>query len=285
MSKKTKMLLLECILMLVICFFSSKTLLISFLWIILHEVTHIIVGRYYNVDTYSFRISIVGVNAELKNIDDLNDKKNLYIYLSGPIFNLIMFFIFLILVKIIGNNEMLIESAKLNIGFFIFNMLPVYPLDGAKIYEILLNKKFLYRKAKKILISISFILSILTICFFFLTLYIHKSNISLLLTSILLTYSTYKEKRNITYVIITNLVRKRRRIISNGFIENRSISVYYKKELVCLLSLIEKNRLNSFFILDENLKCLGIIYEDELIDALKDYGNITVEEFLKTRKK
>ncbi len=285
MSKKTKMLLLECILMLVICCFSSRVLLVAFLWIILHEVTHIVVGRYYNVDSCSFRISIVGANAELKNIDELNDKKKLYVYISGPMFNLIMFFILLILIKLIGCNEILVESAKLNIGFFIFNMLPIYPLDGAKVYEILLNKKILYRKTKNILIGISFTLSIFIILLFFLTLYIHKSNISLLVTSILLTYSTYKEKSNITYVIMTNIIRKRRKIINDGFIENRSISIYYKKELVCLLSLIERNRFNSFFILDENLKILGIIYEDELIDALRRYGNITVEEFLKTRKK
>ena len=50
------------------------------------------------------------------------------------------------------------------------------------------------------------------------------------------------------------------------------------------MSLVDKNRFNSFFILNEGLKVLAIIYEDELIEALKKYGNISFNEYLKYRK-
>ena len=91
-------------------------------------------------------------------------------------------------------------------------MLPAYPLDGARIYEILLSKKILYKKSKIILINISFIFSILLIFIFLLTIFIHRANVSLLVTSILITYSTWIEKNNIIdNIVLEKFLRKRKK--------------------------------------------------------------------------
>ena len=51
--------------------------------------------------------------------------------------------------------------------------------------------------------------------------------------------------------------------------------------LVRVLNLIDKNKFNSFYILDDELKVLKILNEDELLEALGEYGNITLEEVVK----
>ena len=61
--------------------------------------------------------------------------------------------------------------------------------------------------------------------------------------------------------------------------ENKSISVYYKQGLANIMSIIDKNRFNIFYVLDDDLNVLFIMNEDELIKALKGYGNITLEEY------
>ena len=119
---------------------------------------------------------------------------------------------------------------------------------------------------------------------FFLTIYIHKANFSLLLAAILIAYSTFLEKEKTMYILMGNIIKKRRKLVKEDYIENKSISVYYKMDLVKVLSLIDRNKFNSFFVLDEELQLLGIIYEDELIKALKDYGNMTLEEFVKKKQ-
>ena len=81
-----------------------------------------------------------------------------------------------------------------------------------------------------------------------------------------------------------NIIKKRKKLVKESYIENKSSSVYYKMDLVKVLSLIDRNKFNSFFVLDEELQLLGIIYEDELIKALKDYGNMTLEEFVKKKQ-
>ena len=50
-----------------------------------------------------------------------------------------------------------------------------------------------------------------------------------------------------------------------------------------LMSIIDKNRFNTFYVLNDDLKLLFIMHEDELIEALKVYGNISLEEYSKKR--
>ncbi|MBD7910647.1 MULTISPECIES: peptidase M50 [Clostridium] len=283
MKKKTKIFLLEFSILIVIGSFYSE-LLLGFIWVILHEITHIIVGRKFGIRAYDIQLHITGVSADIRDLDDLNEKEKLIVFLSGPLFN-IGAIILLLWLKKYFNIDYIEKSIDTNLVLFIFNMLPAYPLDGIKAYEIVLGKKILYKRAKKILVNISFGVGIFLILLFFSTIYIHKVNFSLLLAAILITYSTFLEKEKTIYIIMGNLFRKRKRLIKEEYIENKSISVYYKKDLVKVLSLVDRNKFNSFFVLDDELQLLGVVYEDELIEALKEYGNITLEELLFKNKK
>ena len=81
-----------------------------------------------------------------------------------------------------------------------------------------------------------------------------------------------------------DMIRKVRKLKKHNYIENKSISVYYKKGLVNVLTLVDKNRFNSFYALNDDMELLGIIHEDELLKALKVHGNITLEEYIKIRE-
>jgi len=86
------------------------------------------------------------------------------------------------------------------------------------------------------------------------------------------------------YIIMGDMIRKVRKLKKYKYIENKSISVYYKKGLVNVLTLVDKNKFNSFYALNDDMELLGIIHEDELLKALKYYGNITLEEYMKIRE-
>ena len=281
MDRKRKMLILEFIFLLVICTL-NKQMLVGFIWVILHEAVHILVANKFGLRLNSFKIHITGAGTEIDGIDDLSENRKLILYVSGPLFNFVSAMVLLFLKSEYGLN---VESSIwINLGLLFFNMLPAYPLDGVRIYEILLSKKILYKKAKKLLVRASFMVAAFIMIGFLLTIYIHKVNISLLLASVLLTYTTFLENEKTIYIIIGSIVRKSRRLISDGYIENKSISVYYKRDLIKVLSLVDRNKFNSFFVLDDDMRLLGIIYEDELIKTLKESGNMTLEELLVSRK-
>ena len=281
MDRKRKMLILEFIFLLVICTL-NKQMLIGFIWVILHEAVHILVANNFGLRLSSFKIHITGAGTEIDDIDDLSENRKLILYVSGPLFNFVSAMVLLFLKNEYGLN---VESSIwINLGLLFFNMLPAYPLDGVRIYEILLSKKILYKKAKKLLVRASFTVAAFIMIGFFLTIYIHKVNISLLLASVLLTYTTFLENEKTIYIIMGSIVRKSRSLISDGYIENKSISVYYKRDLIKVLSLVDRNKFNSFFVLDDDMRLLGIIYEDELIKTLKENGNMTLEELLVSKK-
>lgn len=281
MDRKRKKLILEFIFLLVICTL-NKQMLVGFIWVILHEAVHILVANNFGLRLSSFKIHITGAGTEIDDIDDLSENRKLILYVSGPLFNFVSAMVLLFLKNEYGLN---VESSIwINLGLLFFNMLPAYPLDGVRIYEILLSKKILYKKAKKLLVRASFTVAAFIMIGFFLTIYIHKVNISLLLASVLLTYTTFLENEKTIYIIMGSIVRKSRRLISDGYIENKSISVYYKRDLIKVLSLVDRNKFNSFFVLDDDMRLLGIIYEDELIKTLKENGNMTLEELLVSKK-
>ncbi|EKQ55103.1 MULTISPECIES: M50 family metallopeptidase [unclassified Clostridium] len=259
-------------------------IIISFLWVILHEFAHIIVASKFGCKFNSVNISILGAKAELNDIDELTQKKKMVLYLAGPFFNIFMAVLAGFLYDYFSY-EFIRNSIVVNLCLGIFNLLPAYPLDGSRVCEILLSKKFLYKKSKKITEVFSFIISGALLLIFIIMMLLHKVNISLFLAVILITYSTILEGQRTMYIIMGDMIKKVRKLKKHNYIENKSISVYYKKGLVNVLTLVDKNKFNSFYALNDDMELIGIIHEDELIKALKDYGNITLEEYMKIRKK
>lgn len=278
MEKKTKLLLLEFIFLIVICSI-QRSLIVGYVWIVLHEAVHILVAKYYGLNLYGVELHLTGAKAKLNDIDQLQDNKKIILYLAGPLFN-IFAMIILMAISSIYTTEFIETSIGINLFLAIFNLIPAYPLDGIRAYEIILSKKRLYKKSKRALCCISFIFSGIFIFLFLITVFIHKANISLLLVGILITYTTYLEKENTMYILMGDLIKKRKRLMMQDYLENKSISIYYKKGLVNVLTLVDRNKFNSFYVLDDELKLIKIIYEDELIEALKKYGNITLEEYI-----
>ena len=279
MKKWCSIFIIEVLIIFAILDFKS-TLVISFLWIIAHEIIHVIVAKKFGCRFYNIKLNLFGTYAELDDIDELSDKKRLILYLSGPVFNIFMV-IFLIFMEQYMDCNFIKSSIDINLSLGVFNLLPAYPLDGSRIYEILLSKKFLYKEAKKITGIFSFIISAMFFILFVIMMFLHKINISLFLAAILMTYATVLEKEKTMYIIMGDMIKKIRKLEKYDYIENKSISVYYKKGLVNVLTLVDKNKFNTFYVIDDDMKLLKIIHEDELLSALKKYGNITLEEYVK----
>lgn len=275
------LMIIEIIVLLLAISFESRTL-VAVVSILIHEFTHILVGNKLGCKLYNIKLSLTGANAELSDLDDLLDKDKILLYLSGPISNLIIGVVSYIIYKFTSIQVFDVLFGA-NLWLFIFNLIPAYPLDGARILEIVISKKSSYLKSKKITSIISYIVSFLLVCLFFIALYIHKLNISFLLIVGLIIYSTLLEKKWTMYIVMGDIIKKRRRLKKYDFIENRSVSVFYKNGLLDLMRLVDRNKFNTFYILDEELKLILILHEDELLEALKTYGNITLEEYDKVK--
>ena len=263
----------------------NNSIILAFISILAHEGMHILVAKRKGCKFNDIQIHIYGTSAQFANIDELNKKEKLQIYLSGPFANFIIICIFWC-IGFASNNILIDKMININISLLFFNLLPAYPLDGARVLEILLSQKILYRRANDIISKISYTIGVILLVIFIIVFaYSGVINVSILIASIAICLITRSEEKSAMYILMGNIFVKRNKLLRNKYIENKSISVYYKQGLANVMSMVDKNRFNIFYVLEDDLKVLFIMNEDELIEALKLYGNITLEEYFGLRNK
>lgn len=281
--KSYKVIVIELMLLVLAVSFRSE-IFIGIISIILHEFTHIFFGNRFGCKVYNLKLGITGASAELSDIEELSENEKLILYLSGPLMNLFLAVILYIIYKL-TNIDIFNIACGINLGLFIFNLFPAYPLDGSRVLEIILSKYIIYKRSKKIVEILSFFIASILIVVFFVSILLHRVNISLIIISGLIVYSTVLEKKITMYIVMGDMIRKRRRLKKYDFIENRTVSVYYKNELINVMRLVDKSKFNVFYILDDELKVLKVISENELLEALKNHGNINLEEYINISNK
>lgn len=263
----------------------NESIILAFISIFLHEMSHIIVAKRNGCKFNNFKIHIYGTSAEFINIEELSKKEKIQIYLAGPFMNLVIICIFFF-ISLITNNNIVSKMININLNLLFFNILPAYPLDGSRILEIILSSKILFKEVIDIISKISYMIAFGLIAIsLIIFMYNDGINISLIIAAIIICLITKSEKKSAMYILMGNIFIKRNKLLRNNYIENKSISVYYKMGLVNVMAIIDKNRFNSFYVLDDDLRLLFIMYEDELIEALKLYGNITLEEYFNIKNK
>lgn len=263
----------------------NESIILAFISIFLHEISHIVVAKRNGCKFNNFKIHIYGTSAEFINIEELSKKEKIQIYLAGPFMNLVIICIFFF-ISLITNNNIVSKMININLNLLFFNILPAYPLDGSRILEIILSSKILFKEVIDIISKISYMIAFGLIAIsLIIFMYNDGINISLIIAAIIICLITKSEKKSAMYILMGNIFIKRNKLLRNNYIENKSISVYYKIGLVNVMAIIDKNRFNSFYVLDDDLRLLFIMYEDELIEALKLYGNITLEEYFNIKNK
>lgn len=105
----------------------------------IHEVAHVIFIRLCGNTIDTIEVHAFGLNIIKKGF--LNYKQDIIIALSGPLINLILFFISYYIWLNFFPLEMLSIFCGVNFLIFLINILPVLPLDGGRaLYSFLLLK-------------------------------------------------------------------------------------------------------------------------------------------------
>lgn len=144
---------------------------------IIHELGHVVMGVILGLKIEKIEIMPLGLSVSFKiNIDDYNKKikkgnilqiKKIAIAAAGPLTNLIILLIVLytnINLNVVSNEIL----AYANILIILFNLIPIYPLDGGRILKELIHifegsiksKIYIRKVSKAIMILITMIGSI-----------------------------------------------------------------------------------------------------------------------------
>lgn len=143
----------------------------------------------------SFKLKIDDFNKRIKRANFIELKK-IIVAISGPMVNLLIIFI-LLLKQDFYNSQMLIY---VNVLIVLFNLLPIYPLDGGRILQGIVHIFFGRKVSKQITNFVANSVMIIITIFGSVTVYCLK-NIAIFLIIIFLWGIVIKENKNYKMII------------------------------------------------------------------------------------
>ena len=173
------------------------------LFAFLHELGHLFAGILLGFKPQSLKLNALGLSVNFKvNTKDYNSKlkngnilavKKLVIAIIGPLFNfLLVFLFFLFNGKIFGIEKNILIYSNLLIG--LFNLIPIYPLDGGRIVKNILHISSGLEDTYSYMSLISFV-SIVFLTVFSSIMIIYLKNIAILLIIGYLWYLVISENK------------------------------------------------------------------------------------------
>lgn len=187
--------------------------------ILIHELGHYTASIITKIKVSKIIIYPYGGLTKINDKINLNINKELLVAVNGIIFQLIYYY--LIIKSNIFRDNTIELFTMYHYNILYFNILPIYPLDGSKILNLLISKILPYRISNIITIIISIItIVIITNIELFIT-----YNYTYIMVLTILIYDIYKFSKELNYIYNKFLLE---RYLYN--IKYKNISIIKKKE-------------------------------------------------------
>lgn len=256
------------IILLIVCLIIgySKQVILLFLFVILHEMSHLLFAKIYKLKINNIEIFPFGGVARIDNLDNAGVFIDIVITIAGPLFNLATAMVlFFLKTKGIMVDEYLI-TVNLTLG--LFNLLPGMPLDGGRILRALLSYFVGFKKAFKATIVSGKIIAVIIFSLGLLLLIYERIEVSLLTMPFFLYISAKKEQNAGMFVIIKDIINKGQRFKHTGVMEGRDLCVYHNTNVCDILKYFDYDKYHIIFVIGENMGVECILTESEVFDNL-----------------
>jgi stage IV sporulation protein FB len=112
---------------------------------------------YYDFNISKIRLYPFGGNITFEDKINRPLKQEFVVLISGPMFQ-IFYYLMLSIINYIGliNPYTFNMITNYHYSLLLFNLLPIYPLDGSKYFNVILSKFISFKKAHKIMLYMSF---------------------------------------------------------------------------------------------------------------------------------
>jgi stage IV sporulation protein FB len=127
--------------------FNINIFISAFIAILVHEMAHTFVANRYGYRVYGINIGLFFGSASIDS--NMAQRDSIPITAAGPISNLILFAI-ATFAQYFFVNDFITMFASVNLFLFIFNILPIYPMDGGHILKdfLMLNMRDRWKGAR-----------------------------------------------------------------------------------------------------------------------------------------
>jgi stage IV sporulation protein FB len=259
--------------------------LVVFLSILLHEAGHITVAHFFGGRVHSLTILPIGINA---SISEGNTRKSdaAAVNLAGPVVNLLIFFICLVINKIFRlDNSLLNLIMNSNILLAVFNLMPVLPLDGGRVLRCIIEDRKGWRYAYHVSKRLSIFLAVAVIILGIIQIIANHHNFSLLIIGFYMVFFLNSGKTEAVFLNMKRIVYRRMRFLKKGVYEARQLAVLKTMHVGEVLKYMDFDRFHTFLVVDENLKVVSTLTEQEIMDGMvSGSADMTFEELVQRKE-
>ncbi|MCF6408657.1 M50 family metallopeptidase [Alkalihalobacillus sp. EGI L200015] len=183
-----------------------REFLILFLVILIHELGHALAASFFKWRLVKVELLPFGGVAEMDEYGNRPYHEEIIVTAAGPLQHIWMIAGGMTCLSAgIGDPQLLELLIEMNWMIFLFNLLPIWPLDGGKLLFLLLTLFFPYKKAKEsmLMLSFGFLLIFAVVSFIWFTVHL---NLIIILSFLL--YAHYFEWKHQPYVYIRFLLER-----------------------------------------------------------------------------
>ncbi|MGN7763220.1 M50 family metallopeptidase [Paenibacillus sp. 22594] len=246
-------------------------LLTLFTIVFIHELGHVCAALLCGVHVKSVQLLPFGGVAVMEDHGRLNATREIGIAIAGPLQNLLLILMAYGLQQAgYGSSGFLAYFIQANAIIGLFNLLPVLPLDGGKIFQATLSLLLPYYVTLLWCGRVSIAASVLVLLYSILPLGTGGGlRLNLLMIGAFLLYSNLTDHRNLPYRFVSFLMNREavyERYRQSGSAV-RPIVAFSAKPLDDILRLFKRNHYHFIYVMNEEKTIVAVVPEQKLISS------------------
>lgn len=115
----------------------ALTFSLALISVLFHEFGHVLAAYYFRINTSEILMLPIGGVAKIQTQFD-NFHRDFWIILAGPFVNLIIF-VHSFIIYYYFNNNIFLSISAINLILFVFNLIPIFPMDGGMLIRGILH--------------------------------------------------------------------------------------------------------------------------------------------------
>lgn len=248
--------------------------------VFLHELGHALAARYFGWRVRKIELFPFGGAVQVDESGNRPWREELLVILAGPAVNLFLALSTWFLYQAgLWTSPTSLQFIEYNLILFLFNLIPIVPLDGGKLLQLLLALKFPYRTS----LDVSYYVSLGCLLLYFIFLILSPPYFYLWFLGCWFIFALYLEKRQIPYQHLRFLLSRHRGTPKSMDLIDKRMPVSREMTTLDATKAFYKHCHHIFYTYDSSTGTYLSCLEKEILDTLfnKHCSDCAVRELLR----
>lgn len=262
-------------------YFGFITELILFIAIVIcHELGHAYAARYFGWRVRKIELFPFGGAVQVDESGNRPWREEMIVTLAGPAVNLLLAGVTFMLYQLdVWTNPYSLTFIEYNLILFLFNLIPITPLDGGKLLQLLLALKLPYRKS----LDLSYYISLGCLLVYFICLTLAPPYFYMWFLGCWFIFALYLEKKQIPYQHLRFLLARHKSAQTEDELLSRKMKVTEKLTILDATKSFYKHYYHVFYSYDTSTGRYQSCKEKDILETLftKHCSDCAVSDILR----